>query len=196
MFYNHKWSTVCDDSFSNSEAMVVCKQLRYAWYLLSNTNRNYADSLCQQNQSYLNFFHTCSKFKINLILFTRLHLFFRTGAIQKQNSPYGPGKGTFVVDSFNCVGSETALARCDHISDSHFNRTCSHTEDVGIICCMCFFLIRAFQYFIFYWRIKYVRFNNQCTDKLSDQSTEDSRGRDSCARLWPYTSFSKNAIFL
>nr|XP_022289204.1 neurotrypsin-like isoform X2 [Crassostrea virginica] len=55
-----------------------------------------------------------------------------TGAVQKQNAPYGPGTGSFVLDTFNCVGAETSIVRCDH--KGPLNNSCSHNEDVGVIC--------------------------------------------------------------
>lgn len=33
IYYKHRWGTVCDNTFTKFEAMVVCKQLGYAWYV-------------------------------------------------------------------------------------------------------------------------------------------------------------------
>lgn len=37
IFYGNSWGTVCDGTFSNTDAMVVCKQLGYAWYTYEKT---------------------------------------------------------------------------------------------------------------------------------------------------------------
>ena len=70
------------------------------------------------------------------------YILYRTGAVQKQDAPYGPGKGSFVLDTFNCVGAESSIVRCDH--KGPLNNSCSHNEDVGVICCKCFVLSNLF----------------------------------------------------
>ena len=37
IFYGHSWETVCNDNFSNTDAMVVCTQLGFAWYTYEKT---------------------------------------------------------------------------------------------------------------------------------------------------------------
>ena len=70
------------------------------------------------------------------------YILYRTGAVQKQNAPYGPGTGSFVLDTFNCVGAESSIVRCDH--KGPLNNSCSHNEDVGVICCKCLVLSNLF----------------------------------------------------
>lgn len=62
---------------------------------------------------------------------------FRTGAIQKQRAPYGQGSGHIVLDYVNCRGPETSIASCEHYG--YNKHGCSHSEDVGVVCCKCVF---------------------------------------------------------
>lgn len=62
---------------------------------------------------------------------------FRTGAIQKQGAPYGQGSGHIVLDYVNCRGPETSIASCEHYG--YNKHACSHSEDVGVVCCKCVF---------------------------------------------------------
>lgn len=61
--------------------------------------------------------------------------FCRTGAIQGVR--YGPGSGNIVLDDINCRGEETSISRCAH--GGFMVHNCGHNEDVGVVCCMCFF---------------------------------------------------------
>ncbi|XP_028322601.1 scavenger receptor cysteine-rich domain-containing group B protein isoform X1 [Gouania willdenowi] len=45
---------------------------------------------------------------------------------------FGPGTGTILLDNLKCVGSESSLKECSHISwDVH---NCDHSEDAGVTC--------------------------------------------------------------
>ena len=45
---------------------------------------------------------------------------------------FGPGSGTILLDSVQCVGNEPNLLECRH--NGFFNTNCKHTEDVGVEC--------------------------------------------------------------
>lgn len=62
---------------------------------------------------------------------------FRTGAIEKQNATYGEGSGNIVLDEVSCRGPETSIASCEH--QGYRKQDCHHNEDVGVVCCTCFF---------------------------------------------------------
>lgn len=63
--------------------------------------------------------------------------FWRSGAVQKHNAQYGEGSGNIVLDEVSCRGPETFIGCCVH--DGYMVHDCHHTEDVGVVCCMCFF---------------------------------------------------------
>lgn len=63
--------------------------------------------------------------------------FSRTGAFQKQSAPYGQGSGNIVLNNVYCTGQETSIARCRH--NGYMSHNCGHDEDVGVVCCKCFF---------------------------------------------------------
>lgn len=63
--------------------------------------------------------------------------FWRSGAIQKQSAQYGQGSGNIVLDDVNCRGPETFIRCCVH--NGYMVHNCNHGEDVGVVCCMCFF---------------------------------------------------------
>ncbi|KAH1186555.1 hypothetical protein KIL84_019304, partial [Mauremys mutica] len=45
---------------------------------------------------------------------------------------FGEGQGLILTEEFQCVGNESLLFSCPRISQ--VNQTCSHTNDVGVIC--------------------------------------------------------------
>lgn len=63
--------------------------------------------------------------------------FWRSGAVQKHNAPYGEGSGNIVLNDVSCRGPETSIGCCVHDEDMVHN--CQHSDDVGVVCCMCFF---------------------------------------------------------
>lgn len=63
--------------------------------------------------------------------------FSRTGAFQKQGAPYDQGLGNIVLDDVNCRGQETFIGCCVH--NGYMVHNCGHYEDVGVVCCKCFF---------------------------------------------------------
>lgn len=63
--------------------------------------------------------------------------FSRTGAFQKHDVSYGQGSGNIVLDNVQCTGQETSIARCLH--NEYMSHNCVHDEDVGVVCCKCFF---------------------------------------------------------
>ncbi|XP_059208166.1 scavenger receptor cysteine-rich domain-containing group B protein [Centropristis striata] len=45
---------------------------------------------------------------------------------------FGPGEGTILLDNLKCVGTESSLQECSHISWHVHN--CDHSEDAGVTC--------------------------------------------------------------
>jgi len=46
---------------------------------------------------------------------------------------FGQGSGPILLDSVTCSGNESTLASCGHLGVG-FTRSCSHSEDAGVIC--------------------------------------------------------------
>lgn len=43
---------------------------------------------------------------------------------------FGQGTGPIYLDNVNCIGSESSLLNCTHIT----NHNCIHSEDAGVAC--------------------------------------------------------------
>ena len=112
--YDIQWGTVCDDSWSDTDATVVCRQLGY----------HTAGELLQL------YIHL----RMNLQFFLMFHQLFihTTGATSFSYSFFGGGSGGIFLDNVGCIGSESALINCSHSGIGVHN--CDHTDDAGARC--------------------------------------------------------------
>ena len=104
---NNFWGTVCDDSWDNSDATVVCQQLGYS----------------DQGQKH------AFKYLYNVVYCCTL---LSTDAVAFGSAHFGAGTGTIYLDGVSCTGSETNLIDCSRSPSI----TCSlgHSEDAGVRC--------------------------------------------------------------
>ena len=101
---NGIWGTVCDDSWSSTDATVVCKQLGYAYTGSKNC-----------------IFHNI------IIIFSVLD-----GAKSYSNAYFGSGSGQIWLDDVACSSSLTKLLQCS--SSPIGSYSCTHSEDAGVGC--------------------------------------------------------------
>ena len=54
-----------------------------------------------------------------------------TAGVQAYSSAYfGQGSGPIQLDDVNCIGNETSLLNCTHLT----THNCGHQEDAGVAC--------------------------------------------------------------
>ena len=53
-----------------------------------------------------------------------------TGAVGPAR--FGSGSGPILFSELSCVGNESNITECDHLSTG--GRNCSHSQDVGVVC--------------------------------------------------------------
>ena len=102
--YNNTYGTVCDDSWDELDAQVVCRQLGF-------------------NFSGKTFMHACIAASWSLLCCADV-------AVRRQ-SFFGAGSGPIFVDDVQCAGDEDLLRNCT--ADFVVN-DCDHTEDAGVVC--------------------------------------------------------------
>ena len=109
--HNNVWGTVCDDSWDNNDAVVVCRQLGYP---TSGMNQ----SLCITGITC-----NCPCFSLSFSL---------KGAVAQSRAFFGQGSGQIWLDNVNCAGTELQLVDCP---DNGFGvHNCAHSEDAGVTC--------------------------------------------------------------
>ena len=103
---NQMWGTVTDDSWSTSDAEVVCRQLGFPTegYIIHH--------------------------KIKAPIFS-WGIFTPVGAVIYRRAEFGQGTGPIWMDSVRCSGTETRLIDCDYDADTSAD---SHDEDAGVGC--------------------------------------------------------------
>ena len=105
--FNETWGTVCDNTFNESDAIVVCLQLGYSQLglLEANVHVCYIHNQC---------------------------LFFATDHVVIMGSAfYGSGGGN--VFDVDCSGTESNVLRCGIEAVNNASQ-CTHSNDVGLAC--------------------------------------------------------------
>ena len=102
---NDQWGTVCDDSWDNTDATVVCKQLGYAY-----TGSKCILSIC------------CHLMNVSLCLGGRAYT----------NAHFGAGSGPIFLDEVQCTSSASQLLECP--TRPILSHNCLHSADAGVGC--------------------------------------------------------------
>lgn len=98
---------MCDNSWNDTNANVVCRQLGYSdtGIILYNVMQLFKNEHCYSDS---------------------------TGAQSLSSAFYGEGNGTILLDEVQCSGSEARLIDCPSLPIESHN--CSHAEDASVIC--------------------------------------------------------------
>ena len=103
------WGTVCHDSWSSTDARVVCRQLGYS----TNCKSYNSVILVVWSESYYNK--------------RPLHV----DVVAYASAKFGQGSGPIHLDDVACRGDESRLTSCNHDTSTS---DCYHSEDAGVFC--------------------------------------------------------------
>ena len=109
---NDQWGTVCDDSWSSTDAAVVCKQLGYAY--TGGKQYSYSWMECKFILSTAHFWDAFA------------------GGIAYSNAHFGAGTGPILLDEVQCTSSSSQLLECS--SRPILSHNCQHSADAGVGC--------------------------------------------------------------
>ena len=105
---NGVWGTVCDDSWDDTDAGVVCSQVGYS-------RRGMLHLLTVKEEG------------------TILSIIYYSGSVSRRAAYFGSSSyGPVSIGSIQCSGSETRLQDCG-LSQSP-GSACTHSQDAGVTC--------------------------------------------------------------
>ena len=111
---NDQWGTVCDDSWDNTDATVVCNQLGYTYT---------GSTLVHVSNPGVKLLSTISD---------HLSVHLSTGGRAYSNGHFGNGSGPIFLDDVQCTSSASKLLECASLPILSHN--CLHSADAGVGC--------------------------------------------------------------
>uniref|UniRef100_A0AAX7UZ32 Neurotrypsin n=1 Tax=Astatotilapia calliptera TaxID=8154 RepID=A0AAX7UZ32_ASTCA len=138
IYYQGQWGTVCDDSWTELNAQVVCRQLGFSD--ANEIQSNYApigtnDTLEGRVEVFVNgqWGSVCDDGwnDVNAAVVCR-QLGFTGVAKARSMAYFGEGQGPIHLDNVRCSGTETSLGQCP--AEGQEGHDCHHSEDAGVIC--------------------------------------------------------------
>ena len=110
-----QWGTVCDDSWTDNSARVVCKQLG----LPSDCTWRFSVPLLEVHLT------TGDPYLLTIDAVT----------VAPSSAKYGSVQGPIALSRVKCVGNESSLLNCQLVSIAAASRHyCTHSNDVGVSC--------------------------------------------------------------
>ena len=125
---NNVWGTVCDDSWSSTDATVVCRQLNYSTQGKKLNCMKFV--LYKDGLQWILVSFACKQYHLHHL---QSNTFIcSTDVVAFGNAHFGAGTGTIFLDEVGCSGNEAKLTYCSRSSTVRCSQ--GHSEDAGVRC--------------------------------------------------------------
>ncbi|XP_052826276.1 deleted in malignant brain tumors 1 protein [Octopus bimaculoides] len=136
VFYNNSWGTVCDDSWREENAQVICQMLGYS-FRYENVEVRLVDGDSPANGRVEIKFKErwgtiCDEGWDDNDAVVVCRMIGYSDGIAYKNAKYGPGTGPVWLHNVNCNSSEYSIANCNRLDWN--SSKCQHSQDAGVFC--------------------------------------------------------------